>query len=109
MMARASLLMCERRSHSFFLGGFFLVRCADSEHVAHRSYEITGGGRGVSFAVEGLRIFLVLVDVVAGEIEAGEEALAAGVGEELRVGQGGDGGLRVAANGTGGRRGVPAQ
>src|ERR1700760_4608417 len=91
MMARASLLMCERRSHSFFLGGFFLVRCADSEHVAHRSYEITGGGRSVHFAgedlgvgdvfaVEGLRIFLVLVDVVAGEIEAGEEALAAGVG-----------------------------
>jgi len=67
------------------------------EHLGYRGYKRMGGGRRVHLAgedlgvgnllaVKGLRIFLVLVDVVSGEIEASEEAFAAGIGEELRVG-----------------------
>src|SRR6185437_13781541 len=47
-------------------------------------------------------IVLVLIDVVAGEIESGEEAFAARVGEELGIGQGGDRCLGVAADRSGG-------
>ena len=45
---------------------------------------------------------LVLIDVVAGEVEAGEKPFAARVGEELGVGQGGDRRLRIAAERAGG-------
>ena len=41
-------------------------------------------------AVIGGGVVLVLIDVVAGQIEAGEEAFAARVGEELGIGEGGD-------------------
>ena len=52
-------------------------------------------------AVIGLRVFSVLVDYVAGEVDAGEEALAAGVGENRCIGEFSGGGLRVATDGAG--------
>ncbi len=59
--------------------------------------------------IEGFGVVDVLVDDIAGEVDAGEEALGARVGEELGIGEFGGGGLGVAADGTGGRGDVTAQ
>jgi hypothetical protein len=57
-------------------------------------------GNIVTIVVAG--VVLVLVDDVAGEVDAGKDAFAAGVGENLCIGQFSGGGLRIAAYGAGG-------
>ena len=59
--------------------------------------------------VVGFGVLDVLVDDVAIEVDAGEEALVAGVGEEAGIGELGGGGLRVATDGAGGYGDVAAE
>ena len=63
----------------------------------------------IAAAVVGAGVVLVLVDYVSGEVDAGEDALAARVGEEAGVGKFSCGGLRVASDGTGGDGCVAAE
>src|SRR3954470_4039572 len=60
-------------------GGYRGVRGGMDGHLAREDFAI-----GESFAVVGGRVFLVLVDGVAGEVEDGEEDFATRVGEVLR-------------------------
>lgn len=93
---------------------------AGAEELGDRLDEVAAGERGLDaaaedglegnvFAVVGAGIVLVLIDNVAGEVDASEEALAARVGEKLRVGEDGGGGLRVAADRACGCRDVSAE
>jgi len=89
------------------------------EELGAGAVEVFGGGVGWDAAGEdllvgdigavvGLGVFLVLVDDVAGEVDSGEDAFGAGVGEEGGVGELGGGGLGVASDGAGGDGGVRA-
>ncbi len=98
--------------------GLSLVVAVGVEELANGSEEVGGrSGWGnsagedgligdVLAAVVGLGVVSVLMNDVASEIEACEDALAAGVGEEGGVRGVGGGGLRVTSDGTGGYGGV---
>jgi len=90
-----------------------LVVAVGVEELTDGCEEVTRGGwwgnaagedglEGEVLAVVVAGVVGVLVDYVAGEIHASEEALAAGVGEDCRVGEFSCGGLRVASDGAGG-------
>jgi hypothetical protein len=92
--------------------GSSLVVGAGVEELTDCAQELKRGGwwrdaagedglEGEVLAVVVAGVIGVLVNYVAGEVDACEEALAAGVGEDGRVGEFGGGGLRVASDGTG--------
>ena len=89
-----------------------LVVAVGVEELTDGCEEVTRGGwwgnaagedglEGEVLAVVVAGVVGVLVDYIAGEVDACEEALAAGVGEDGRVGEFRGGGLRVASDGTG--------
>ena len=72
------------------------------DEVRRRRLDGDGAGEdglvGDVLAVVGVGVVLILIDYVTGEVDAGEDALAAGVGE--KGGIDGGGGLSITTDGT---------